>query len=249
MYRLAFSAVFAISLSLGVAGQSEASEEIGWTGEASLNGAKTTGNNETTDLGFAIKMENRGSDWRHSAKVSADYGRNQGETNKRRYRLGYKIGRDFAPAVYGYANADYFNDSFGAYKSGYFAGGGVGYSLIVDEPTQWQVESGAGFRSQKARLAPGNPLGQASMKEDFISARVYSDFEHAFNEQVTFSNDTEVLYSELDTFFVNEAGITSNLFDSFAIRASFRVETHSDVPDGREKTDTISRLGIVYKMN
>ncbi|CAM3866382.1 YdiY family protein [Litorimonas haliclonae] len=249
MYRLAFSAVFAISLSLGAAGQSWAEEDIGWTGEASLNGSKTTGNNDTTVLGFATKLENRGSDWRHSAKISADYGKNQGETNKRRYRLGYKIGRDFAPAVYGYANADYFNDAFGAYKSGYFAGGGVGYSVIVDDPTQWQIESGAGYRSQKARLAPNNPLGVPSMNEDFLSARLYSDFEHAFSDQVTFSNDTEVLYSEQDTFLVNEAGITSDLFDKFAVRASFRLETHSDVPEGREKTDTISRVGIVYKMN
>jgi len=83
----------------------------------------------------------------------------------------------------------------------------------------------------------------------FLGRAFFSDFEHKFNDQVTFSNDTEILYSEVDTFFINEAGLTSNIFESLAVRATFRVETHTDVPVGREKTDTISRVGIVYKMN
>ena len=227
----------------------KANETEGWGGEASLNGSVTTGNNDTSNLGFGLKVNNRGSEWRHSAKASADYGRSNGNTNKRRYRLGYKIGRDLAPRTYGFANADYYSDDFGAYKQGHFFGAGIGYSALIDDPTHWRIEGGAGYRSQKARLDNNNPLGIPSQDESFLSARVFSDFEHKFNDQVTFSNDTEILYSEVDTFFINEAGLTSNIFESLAVRATFRVETHTDVPVGREKTDTISRVGIVYKMN
>ncbi len=228
--------------------EAHAEEEKGWGGEVGLNGARTTGNNDTTDLGFAFKLNNRGSDWRHNLRGSADYGRSQGNTNKRRYRLGYKIGRDLAPRVYGFANADYYSEDFGAFKHGYYLGGGAGYSVLVDDPTKWRVEAGAGFRSQKARLAPNDPSGLSSRLEEFASARLFSDFEHAFNEAVKFTNDTELFYSDIDTFFINEIGVNSRMFGDFALRASFRIEAHTDVPDGREKVDTISRIGIVYKM-
>lgn len=220
----------------------------GWGGEVGLNGARTTGNNDTTDIGIAFKLNNRGSDWRHNLKGTLDYGRSQSSTNKRRYRLGYKIGRDLTSRTYVFANADYYSEDFGAFKHGYYLGGGAGYSVLVDGPTQWRIEAGAGYRSQKARLKPNDPSGLSSRLEEFASARLFSDFEHKFHETVTITNDTELFYSDVDTFFINELGANSNLFGSLALRASFRIEAHTKVPDGREEVDTISRIGIVYKM-
>ena len=225
-----------------------AEEKRGWTSETGLNGSRTTGNTNTTDLGLSLKIKNRGSDWRHTLRATADYGRNSGKTNKSRFRTNYKIGRDLGPRVYSFVNADYYSDDFGAYKLGYYGGGGVGYSALVDKPTLWRIESGLGYRSQKARLAPNDPSGLSSRKEGSITARLYSDFEHHINDKVSFTNDTELFYSELDTYITNETAMTSDLWESLAFRASFRIETHTIVPEGREKTDTISRIGIVYKM-
>ncbi|MEP3653451.1 MAG: DUF481 domain-containing protein [Litorimonas sp.] len=245
--RLILSSAVSLAL-ISFSVPSFAQDATGWSGEVGLNGARTTGNNDTTNLGLAFKLNNRGSDWRHSLAGSADYGSNQSVTNKRRYRLGYKIGRDIAPRVYGFANADYYSEDFGAFKHGYYLGGGAGYSILVDEPSQWRVEAGAGFRSQKARLAPNDPSGLSSRLEEFASARLFSDFEHKFNEGVSLTNDTELFYSDIDTFFINEVGVNSRMFGDLALRASLRVEAHTDVPDGREEVDTISRIGIVYKM-
>ncbi len=245
--RLSLIALIGLS-SLLLATVAQAEEETGWAGEVGLNGARTTGNNDTANIGFSFKLKNRGSDWRHNLAGAADYGSNQGKTNKRRYRLSYKIGRDLAARVYGFANADYYSEDFGAFKHGYYIGGGAGYSVLVDGPTQWRLEAGAGFRSQKARLKPNDPSGLSSRLEEFASARLFSDFEHKFNEGVTLTNDTELFYSDIDTFFINEIGVNSRMFGDLALRASFRVEAHTDVPDGREEVDTISRIGIVYKM-
>jgi putative salt-induced outer membrane protein len=245
--RFIFAAFFGLTAT-GLTGIADAQDTKGWGGEIGLNGARTTGNNDTTDIGIAFKLNNRGSDWRHNLRGSADYGRSQGNTNKRRYRLSYKIGRDLAPRTYAFANADYYSEDFGAFKHGYYLGGGAGYSVLVDDPTQWRLEAGAGFRSQKARLKPNDPSGLSSRLEEFASARLFSDFEHKFHDTVTFTNDTELFYSDVDTYFINETGVNSHMFGSLALRASFRVEAHTDVPDGREKVDTISRIGIVYKM-
>jgi len=173
----------------------------------------------------------------------------EGNTNKKRYNLGYQIDRDLNDRLYVFANADYFSDDFGAFKQGYFLGTGLGYQVIVDGPTTWRLEAGAGYRSQKSRLVLNNPLGVPSIRENELAGRLFSDFDHAFNESVSVYNDTELLYSASDTFITNETGVTSQLWENLALRASFRVENHSNVPVGREKTDTISRIGVVYTMN
>lgn len=223
--------------------------EIGWTGEVELNGSSSAGNNETTNVGTKIKLKRRGYDWRHDITGSADYGEASGKTNKERFRVSYKVGRDFSEKSYLYLNSDYYSDDFGAYKNGYFAGGGYGHTVLADGPTLWKLEAGAGYRSQKARLNPvalNDPINQ---KESFASTRLFSELEHNLNDNVSISNDTELLYSDIDTYVINESALTSDMFGAFALRASFRVESHTDAPAGREQTDTVSRIGIVYTLN
>lgn len=214
----------------------------GWSGEASLSGSKTTGNTDTTDIGLALKLQKEDGPWRHKFKALADRGEADGINNKKRYNLGYQIDRDFNDRLYGYANADYFSDDFGAFQEGYFVGGGLGYKVILPEPVSWNVEGGLGYRSQEEQGA----LGEENAE---LAARAFSDFDYIFNENVSFYNDTEIIYSSSDTYIWNETGITATLAGNLAARASFRVDTHSDVAAGREKTDTITRFGIVYTMN
>jgi len=90
--------------------------------------------------------------------------------------------------------------------------------------------------------------GLASDRTNELAARAFSDLDYILNENVSLYNDTELLYSKSDTYIWNETGITATLAGNLAARASFRIDTHSDVPIGTEKTDTITRFGIVYTM-
>lgn len=245
MLRLLISTLILAGLPQLAFGQ----EPAGWTGEAALNGSSSTGNTDTTDIGGSLAIDKIGENWRHGFKASADFSRSGGTTDERRYRLGYKIGRDVGERSYVFHNGTYFSDDFGAYKNGAFLGGGYGYNVFADEPTLWKLEAGLGYRSQKARLVPVLPTDPVSEKEEFVSARLSSDFERSFNERVRLSNVTELFVADVDTFLINETAITSDMIGNLALRASFRVETHTDVPAGREKTDTISRIGIVYTLD
>lgn len=213
----------------------------GWSGEAALTGSVTTGNTETTDIGLALKLLKDDDVWRHKFKASVDYGETSGTADKERFVLGYQIDRDITDRLYGYANADYFRDDFGAFQTGYFVGGGLGYKLVLPEPFKWDVEAGLGFRSQETQ----DPL---SVTTEELAGRLASNMDYVFNENVTLYNYSELLYSSSDTYIWNETGITAQLTGNLAARASFRVDTHSDVPDGTVKTDTITRFGVVYTL-
>lgn len=241
----------ALSAAIGLMMAPVANAQIldGWSGEASLTGAKTTGNTETTDVGLGLKLKKESGLWRHKFRANADQGKVSGVKTKNDWSLGYQIDRDLSERMYVYGNADYYQDDFGAYKQGYFLGGGLGYKVILPEPVGWNLEAGPGFRSQKARLAPGTLGGAASRTDEDIALRGFSDFDYQFNDNVSLYNDTEIIWSKSDTFIWNEIGVTATLAGNLAARASYRIENHSDVPVGTKKTDTITRFGVVYTMN
>jgi putative salt-induced outer membrane protein len=222
-------------------------QDDGISGEASINGSRTTGNTETTDVGGALNLGWTTGDWRQKFDAAVDYGEISDVESKNRFRLGYQIDRDINERLYAYANADYFQDEFGAYKYGTFVGGGLGYHAILPGNIKWDLEAGPGYRRQKTR-EPIN-VGPASLIESELAGRAFSDFEYDFNDNVSLYNRTELITSSSDTYIWNDIGVTAQMFENFALRASFRVDTHSDVPVGREKTDTITRLGVVYSIN
>ena len=240
--------LLAAAMLVATAGTAQAQMLEGWSGEASLTGSKTTGNTETTDLGLGLKLNKESDLWRHKFKALADFGRVSGVNNKQRFALGYQIDRDINERTYVYGNADYFNDDFGPFKQGYFVGTGVGYKAILPEPIGWNLEGGLGYRSQKTQNPVPPALLPLSQTDNELALRAFSDFDWVLNDNVSAYNDTEIIYSKSDTYIWNEIGITATLAGNLAARASFRVDTHSDVPVGTEKTDTVTRFGIVYTM-
>lgn len=232
----------------------------GWSGEASLAGSKTTGNTDTTDLGLGLNLQKETDNWRHKFYATADRGEVDDAKNKQRYTLGYQLDRDLTDRLYVYGNGDYFSDDFGAYENGYFLGTGLGYKLVEPAPLGWNVEAGLGYRSQ----LPQEPaitadFTQADLdalelagdldRQNELAGRAASQITYDFNEAVSLYNNSEIIYSSSDTYIWNEIGITANLMGNLAARASYRVDHHSDVLPGVEKTDTITRVGVVYTLN
>ncbi len=228
----------------------------GWTGEASLTGSKTTGNTETTDLGLGLLLNKEGANWSHSFNASADFGRAAGETNKERYVLGYQIDRNFTDRLYGFGTGDYYRDEFGAFEEGYFFGAGLGYKLVLPAPLGWDVEAGVGYRSQLPSAPDGLTMMELAAletagdldRQNEVALRGGSKLTYDFNDAVSLYNNSEVTWSKSNTYLWNELGLTANLMGNLAARASFRVDHNTDVLPGREKTDTITRFGVVYTM-
>jgi len=220
----------------------------GWSGETSLTGSVTTGNTETTDIGLGLKLAKETKTWRHKFNALGDLGRASGEVNRRRYEIGYQIDRDLNDRLYVYGNADYFSDDFGAFQEGYFLGAGGGYKAIVSEPITWNLEGGAGFRSQETQGPVAPNFLPAPETANELALRAFSDFDYKLNENVSLYNDTEVLWSDSDTYIWNDIGLTATLAGNLAARASFRIDHHTDVPLGRENTDTVTRFGLVYTL-
>ena len=224
----------------------------GWGGEASVSGSTTSGNTSTTDVGLALHLNKTHGVWKHNFDTTYDLGKADGIDNKNRWYIGYKLDRKINDRLYAYGNANYFTDDFGGYKQGSFAGAGLGYTVFEPDPMTWTLEAGAGYRSQKLReiiVDPNNPaLNTPSMKQNDFALRGASKFDYKFNDAVSLFNNSEVIWSQSDTYLWNDIGVTAILAGNLAARFSFRADHHTDVPVGIEKTDTITRGSIVYTL-
>ena len=234
----------ALLLSAALASPALADDTL--TGEVSLTGSRTTGNTDTTDVGGALKLKWGGFGWRQKFNATADYGEQSDIETKSRFRLAYAIERDLGERWYANVNTDYFQDDFGPYKSGFFAGAGLGYNAVLAPPFELNLEAGPGYRRQKTREPINVPPGIPSVIEEELAARAAAFADWQINERVKLSNDMELLTSSSDTYIWNETAFTADIFGGLGLRASFRVDHHTDVPADREKTDTITRLGVVY---
>ena len=218
------------------------SETGGWTGEGSLSAGVTTGNTETTDLGVGIDLGRELGLWAVGLKASADYGETDGAETKNRVFLGANLDRQINDRLFGFGLVSYEADEFSGFDSRAFMGGGLGYDVLVGEQTQWTVRGGPGLKIDEIEATPTAP---ASTEESF-GATAQSNFAHAFNENLSFSNDTTVLYAETSTQIGNIAAITATLTDTLSARVSFEVRHDTDPVPGFESTDTISRVSLVY---
>jgi putative salt-induced outer membrane protein len=232
----------AAGLLLAVAPASVAAAEDGWTGEGSLSAGYTTGNTETTDMGAGLKGARKLGDGRLNAAAGADFGENNGVESRNRWDVAGQVDRDLTDRFYLYGRASYEQDQFSGYDSRLFVGPGAGFKVITGDTTAWTLEGGPGLRRDE--IARSGLV--AARTEEKFGARLGSAFKHKFNDAVSFSNDTEVVYSDVSTQTFNSAAVTAKLTDKVAARFSFDVRNESDPRPGREDTDTATRFSLVF---
>ena len=79
-----------------------------------------------------------------------------------------------------------------------------------------------------------------------VYLRAIVAFSHQFNESVSFSNDTEWIYSKVSSQLINTAAITAQLSGALSARVSFEFRNESSPQPGRKATDTATRVSVVY---
>jgi putative salt-induced outer membrane protein len=218
-----------------------------WTGEGSVSAGFTTGNTETTDAAIGVKAAREGQIWSFGVEARGEYGEDDGTENQNRIFLAGNADRQISDRLFGYGRVSYERDEFSGYESRAFIGGGLGYQAIDNEQTQWTLRGGPGIKIDeiRARVDPGPVIVPATTEESF-AVNLGSDFDHAFNDNVAFSNDTQIVYAETSTQLQNVAALTAKLTDALSARVSFDVR-HDTEPQGNfEQTDTATRFSLVY---
>ena len=211
----------------------------GWSGEGNLGAGITTGNTDTVDVGVSLKIAKEFGPWKVSADGGYDFGQVDGVDNRNRWWVGSQLQRDFSDRLYGFADVSYEEDQFSGFDSRLFLGVGAGYHVFKEKPLTWSVEVAPGYRRSVLDTIP-------SVTANDVAVRGSSKFAYDFNENVVFTNDTDVVWSDTSTQTVNTAAVTAQLTERISGRVSFQVRHETDPPLGFVSTDTATRVSVVY---
>lgn len=208
----------------------------GWTGSLALGFTGTTGNTDTADLDLAGRFRYGDGPWNHTVGFAAEFAQDNGVRNKEEVFLTYDVNRyvDDSFYVFGLASAHY--DKFDSNKIDAFVGFGPGYRVLNTPNQTWRAQAGPGVRYLETKAG-------TTTKE--VAGIVSSRYYYKVNETVFLTNDSDVLFSNADTFVTNDFGVNFKLSDKMSTRVSYRTEWDSNPLPGVKATDNALGVALV----
>lgn len=222
-----------------------------WTGEGELGGFRNTGNSSNVGVSGGIKLAKDAVDWRLKFRARADYQRSNGVTSREQYAAALEPEYKIDDRLFIYGLAQYDRDRFQGFSSRYTVSGGIGYTVIKEKDIFLDVKAGPAWRltefteggsdSSIAGLI-GLDLGWQIAKNLKLTqgagATLASDAQSLTSANVIFSSGTNTLTAT--------TGLDAKINGKLSARLSYAIEHETNPPDGREKTDTLSRATLVY---
>ena len=222
----------------------QTADDLGWSGEGAFSAGFTTGNTETRDAGVRMVARHKGQQWSQLGEFTADYGDTDGVESKNRLSAAGQVDRVFTDKINGYVRTTWEKDEFSGFENRYFTGVGVGAKVVDTEQTKWSLEGGPGYKIDEVRATLTDP----AMTDESFGARAGSKFSHAFNDRVSVSNNTEVVYSPSSTQISNGVALDANLMGNLSARVSLDVRHDTDPLPEFKATDTTTKFSLVYKI-
>jgi len=236
----AFETDLASAAAAEAAAEKEAIRSAGifdnWSGTGELGAFTSTGNAENTGITASLSLTKEGINWRHKLSGRADYQEADGVTTREQFLAAYELNYKISDRLYAYGLAQYERDRFQGFSARYAASGGLGYDVLVDGPTL-SVKAGPAWR--RTELVDGTSTSS-------FAGLAALDFDWALSDTITFTQDASAFVQSGSSTFISDTGLQASISDALSVRLSYTLETDTDPPAGAVKTDTLSRVTIIY---
>lgn len=208
-----------------------------WSGRGELGAFNSTGNAENTGITASLGLTREGINWRHKLRARADYQEANGVTTREQFLAAYEPNLKISDRLFVYALAQYERDRFQGFSARYSTSGGLGYDVIVEDDMSLSVQAGPAWR--RTELVNGastsNFAGLASL-----------DFDWDISDNIAFTQDASAFVQSGSSTFISDTGLQAGIADNIKVRLSYTVEHDTDPPLGAVKTDTLSRVTVIY---
>jgi len=209
----------------------------GWDKEIEINGLLSTGNTRQKSIGAATKFHRESGPYQQTVAGYFDYNTSNSVTNKRRYGISFKNDYSVSDISYITGFASYEGDSFGAFNKRFTLNAGYGLRVYDNDTIKWSVEAGPAMLMTK-------PIATDDF-ETVLTAYASSLFSWNINDRSDLENETKIFVGS-QVVIENKTDYTIKVSGALSGKLSFDVLYNRDAPIGRKKTDTITRIGVLY---
>lgn len=209
-----------------------------WSTELELGAVLTSGNTEEENLKLRVDAVKDGERFKHALHGDTLRNSREGDLTAQRlysfYKADYKL--DGAGSLFG--RVSYEDDRFSGFD--YQADFTAGYTRTLSETdtTKFEMDLGAGMR----RSVP-----DVGSKETEAVFRLAGAYTWQVSESAQFKQLLSTQIGEESTITRSETSLQTTVVGSLAMKLTLSIKNNSEVPPGREKTDTETSVTLVYK--
>lgn len=216
-------------------------EGITGTGEAGFN--TSSGNTQSTGVALGLTATKETTRWKHAFRATVDYQRDEGITSKERLFAGYEGSFNFSRQFYSVIVLNWERDRFSGYDSRFTQAVGVGFKAIDQPMLKLGFEAGPALR--ETSYTPGyqelTPAPRIS-----LSGRAAANGEWSITPSTVLSQNMSAYVEDANTSLASTTALTTKVTGALSARASIVVRHETDPPVDLRKTDTTTRITLVY---
>lgn len=209
----------------------------GWTGEGQVGISQSSGNSDTLGATAGIALRRDGLRWRYNLRALANYERDNGVTSRNQWLAAFEPNYKFSDRLFAFALAQYERDRFAGFDSRVTLSGGLGYRVVGSPGLTVDVKAGPAWRHTDFIGVPAT---------SDVNALGALDATWTISPTLTLSENATALYASSNTNLTSITALSVKLGGKLSARASYQIGYNSDPPPLFGKTDTLSRLTLVY---
>ena len=189
----------------------------GWAGGANLGFALTAGNSETKNLNIGLNATRTGFHDKLTLYENSIYATTSklalhpipSQTTANSNGGGLRYDHDFAPRVFAFGSADFFNNSLQNLDLRYILGGGIGFHAIKKPNTTLDLLAGINYTHESfSGLTSSTPPPPTYSHSDSSAALTVGDnFTHKIGKNSMFTQSF-LLYPSFSQVNINPSGFT-----------------------------------------
>ncbi len=206
-------------------------------GEGEFGATASSGNTDTQNLVAKLKLSKQSGAWFNEVGLAAINSTDSDSTTAERYLINGKTARDFNEKFYAFGSGKYDKDRFSGFDYQATLAAGLGMHAIKSDKVTLDLEAGPGYRFSETDA--GDEQNEAVLRAGLF-------YKNQLTETTRFLQNIVVEAGSDNTTIDSETALTVKMSDNLALKASVIVKNNSDVPDGVEKTDTLTGVSLIY---
>ena len=214
--------------------QSKASAELGLV--------ITDGNTETQNINAKYELEQEWIKWKNKFKLEAYNSSEDESTSAEKYLLSDQLDYLIDDNDYLFGRLSYEDDRFSGFDYQATISFGYGHRFLDNDLHTLDLEIGPGYRVSKISMTATT---DSDTKEEGI-VRAGLDYNLKLSETATFQEEFTVEAGSDVTITKSVTSLKAQISGKLAMKISLTVKNTSEVPDGKEETDTETAVTLVY---
>ena len=209
----------------------------GWSGQGEAGASVSSGNTSNKGVAIGVTVAKETRKWKHSLRGQVDYQETDGVKTRERYFAGYEGNYKFTEDFYALLTLAYERDIFSGFSRRFAESVGLGYKVVNTPTLSLALEGGPALR-QTSYIT--------GLSDNSFAARGGLNAKWLISDAFTLSENATVFWDSNNTSLFSLTALTAKVTGALSARLSFQVNSESNPPIGLKKTDTTSRVTLVY---